>query len=617
MSVKPVASYWSATAQIGREFIPSDSDAVASYWSATDRIGRPDKVSLSNSVIEATYYNRRGTPYVTNRGDAGSAYRTQQTIAKLDKLRTLSPLSKKLAIGNSRALGGQEEFFIRLNSSLLNLSDRLKDISTIGAFNPNIVSSSNPSDVNAETSTNADAGAYSVTVERLAQSHQVASDKQSSPYETVLNFSGTISINGYAITVTTTDTLADIRDKINRGEDTNQNGLLENFSEDLNGNGSLDRYYSPAVYVGNGQYLPAFNYYEDINSNGAIDLSEDINGNGSLDGGTKQTKAKASIQGDRLIITSLEGADRKLTISDPNDILDSLGFFKRGVHNEKILKTSADNSINESIKYIKDPKTALFTVNGVSYSANGNRADGVIKGVTLKLEAVTNYKVEIKISKDPRQVIDRIGAFAVAYNKVIVQINEQNINNLQIQDNVRVQDFVIALARSAGSVVGSLAIRPRSLKDIGVEPSGSARKGLDVAAIEGFTRSGSGNRGLVNTDGGQPGLFAKLSRVGITSRTDFTLDIDRRKLASQIEKNPEQVYSVFNKQPDGVGKRLERDIKYATDPSYGMIQFQRKVIQRYGSSPVDARTIVANLAAVSYPARSLEGSISIFESIKI
>ncbi|VAX22290.1 hypothetical protein MNBD_NITROSPINAE04-2389 [hydrothermal vent metagenome] len=616
MSVKPVAGYWSATAYIGREFRGSDGGAVASYWSATDRIGRPDKVSLSDSVTGATYYNRKGTPYVTNRGDAGSAYRTQQTIANLDKYRSQSPISKKLAIGDSRALGGQEEFFIRLKGALLNLSGRLKDISTTGAFNPNVVSSSNASYVSAETSTSATAGAYNVTVERLAQSHQVASDAQADPYGAQLNLSGTISINGYAITVETTDTLADIRDKINQGEDTNNNGVLENFSEDLNGNGALDRYYSPAVYVGNGQYLPSFNYYEDINSNGAIDLSEDINGNGLLDGGTKQTNAKASIQGDRLIITSLDGADKKLSISDPNDILDSLGVYKRGVHNEKILKTSADNSVDESIKYIKDPKTALLTVNGVGYSANSNQADGVIAGVTLMLKAVTNNKVEIKVSKDPQPVIDRIGAFAAAYNKVIIQINDQNINNLQIQDNVRVQDFIIALARSAGSEVGSLANRPRSLGDIGVEVSGSARKGLDVSAIEGL-ESGSGYKGLVNTGGGAPGLFARLSRVGIMSRADFTLTMDSRKLAAQIEKNPEQVYSLFNKRPDGVGERLARDVEYAADPSYGMIEFQRKVIQRYGSSPVDARTIMANLAAVDYPTTSLEGSISIFESIKI
>ncbi|HEB71587.1 MAG TPA: hypothetical protein ENI77_03085 [Nitrospirae bacterium] len=616
MSVKPVASYWSATAYIGREFRGSDGGAVASYWSATDRIGRPDKVSLSDSVTGAAYYNRKGTPYVTNRGEAGSAYRTQQTIANLDKYRSQSPISKKLAIGDSRALGGQEEFFMRLKGALLNLSDRLKDISTTGAFNPNVVSSSNSSYVSAETSTNATAGAYNVTVERLAQSHQVASDAQADPYGAQLNLSGTISINGYAITVETTDTVANIRDKINRGEDTNQNGILENFSEDLNQNGVLDRYYQPAVYVGNGQYLPSFNYYEDINGNNSIDSSEDINGNGALDGGTKQTKAKASIQGDRLVITSLEGADKKLIISDPNDILDSLGVYKRGVHNEKILKTSADNSVNESIKYIKDPKTALFTVNGISYSANSNQADDAIAGVTLILGAVTNNKVEIKVSKDAQPVIDRIGAFASAYNRVITEINEQNINNLQIQDNVRVQDFIIALARSASGDVASLSNRPRSLGDIGVEMSGSARKGIDVSAIERL-ESGNGYKGLVNTGGGEPGLFARLSRVGIMSRTDFTLAMDRRKLAAQIEKNPEQVYSLFNKQPDGVGKKLGRDVEYAADPSYGMIEFQNKALQYFGSSPVVAKRMMANLVTVDYPTTSLEGSISIFESIKI
>lgn len=614
MSVKPVASYWSATAYIGREFKAPRGGAVASYWSATANIGRMDRVSLSDSVIEATYYNRKQTPYVINRGEAGSAYRTQQTIADLDKLRSRSPISTRLSIGDSRAIGGQEDFFTQLRGSLLNLGDRLKSISTTGAFNPNIVTSSSP-DVSAETSIYADARRYSVTIERMSQPHQVASDKQSDPYGAELNLSGTVSINGYAITVEATDTAADIRDKINQGEDTNQNGMLEDFSEDLNSNGTLDRYYQPAVYVGNGQYLPSFNYYEDIDGDNNIDSSEDINGNKFLDGGTAQIKAKASIQDNRLIITSLNGADKKLSIFDPDDILDSLGFFKRGDNNERILKTSADNDKNESIEYIKDPRTALFTVDGVSYMSNSAKVDGIISGVSLILKAVTDNEVEINVLKDARQVIDRLEAFSSAYNKVITEINDQNINNLQIQDNVRVQDFVIALARSASAEVGSLAKRPGSLSDLGVEMSGSARKGLDVAAIEGLL-SGSGYKGLINTDGGEPGLFARLSRVGIMSRGDFTLEIDRNKLAAQIERNPEQVYSVFNKQPDGVGKRLERDIEYASNESFGMIEFQNKVLQYFGSSPVDASQIMARLAAVGYPEARPEGSISIFESIK-
>jgi flagellar capping protein FliD len=614
MSVKPVASYWSATADIGREPIAARGGAVASYWSATANVGRSDTVSLSDTVTEATYYNRKGTPYVTNRGEAGSAYRTQQTIADLDKFRTRSPISRKLSIGDSRAIGGQEDFFTRLTGSLMNLSERLKSISTTGAFNPNIVTSSSP-DVSAQTSINAEARAYEVTVERLSQSHQIASDAQSDPYGTVLNLSGTVSINGYAITVETTDTVADIKDKINYGEDNNKNGTLEDFSEDLNSNGILDHYYQPAIYVGGGTYLPSFNYFEDIDANNIIDSSEDINGNGFLDGGTAQIKAKASIEDNRLIITSLDTTDKKLSIYDPDDILDSLGFFKRGDHNERVLKTSADNDEYESVEYRKDPKSALLTVNGVSYAANSDNVDGIIPGVTLILKSVTDNEVEIKISKDATQVIDRITAFSSAYNKVVTEINDQNRNHLQIQDNVRVQDFIIALARSAHAEVGSLASKPNSLNGIGVEVSGSDRKGLDVAAIEGLL-SGNGYKGLINTDGGEPGLFNRLSRVGILSRDDFTLEMDKHKLSAEIEKNPQQVYSVFNNHPDGVSKKLERDIEYATNKSFGMIKFQTSVLRHFGSSPADASGIMARSAAVDYPETRVDGSISIFESIK-
>ena len=171
MSVKPVASYWSATAAVGR-VAPSPLDSAAtpaSYWSATANVGKEDKVSISDAVIKSTYYNRRNVPPVTNRGEAGSAYVAQQTIADIEKQKPPPPsIIEKLRKGDDRSLDNQDDFFIRLRSSLMTLGERLNKLSSMDAFNPNAAKSTYPDKVTAEPTAKADAATYDITVENLA-----------------------------------------------------------------------------------------------------------------------------------------------------------------------------------------------------------------------------------------------------------------------------------------------------------------------------------------------------------------------------------------------------------------------------------------------------------------
>lgn len=62
--------------------------------------------------------------------------------------------------------------------------------------------------------TNASQGSYSITVNRLAQAQKFASAAFASD-DTELGISGTVTLNGRDLTIDATDTLADIRDKIN------------------------------------------------------------------------------------------------------------------------------------------------------------------------------------------------------------------------------------------------------------------------------------------------------------------------------------------------------------------------------------------------------------------
>lgn len=574
------ASYWSATADVGKT--PDSrrpSGETASYWSATANVGDGARVSLSETVTDATYYNRRNIPPVINRGEAGSAYRTQQTIADMEKARRRpSALMKKLSKGDDRALDNQDAFFLRLRERLSTLGKKVSVLKDPASFNPNMAKSSNPEAVAAEPSIFAQEKTYSITVERLAVAHQVASDQQDDTHET-LGLSGSFSINGYTVTVESSDSVADLRDKINYGEDSNKDGELNIQSEDINQNGRLDSFHHGSVYIGGGRYLPSFHYYEDIDKDGEVDQAEDTNGDESLNGGSGSILAEARLEDDRLVIKNLDGADKSLRIEDPDDILETLGFFKTDDLGEKQLVTSIDSDYN------LDPKTALFTVNGESKEYIDNIVESVIPEVLLSLKKTTSREVEVTVYKDPDSAVENIVSFATSYNDAIGLVNKENLDHMPARDNIRVQDLAVDLARAASSEVSSIPAPPRALTDLGLPPSNALPRGVNIATLEAI-KEGIGENGLrVKPTPRDPGVANRLDRLGITSADDFTLTVDTKKLSTEIKKKPEAAYEVFNRKGDGVIDRIEKKLDLALNGDHGIIEFQRRLVDYYQSQP--------------------------------
>ncbi|MGK7346267.1 MAG: flagellar filament capping protein FliD [Candidatus Nitrospinota bacterium M3_3B_026] len=588
MSILAPASYWSATAGVGREWRPprKETGTPASYWSATADVGVGDRVSLSRAVIDSTFYNRRNIPPVVNRGEAGSAYRAQQLIADIEREKPApGAILEKLRKGDDRSLDGQESFFMSLKDRLIALSEKVKTLELEEAFNPYGVKSSHPGIVGAEPSIHAEENSYSVTVERLAVAHQVASD-ESADTHAALGLSGSFRVNGYTVAVEAGDSLADIRDKINNGEDSNGDGAVTTQNEDLNGNGELDVYYQPGVYAG-GRWLPGFYYNEDVNGNGVLDTAEDVDGDEFLTGGSENIKAEARLEDDRLVIKSLEGADKRLRIEDQDGILESLGFYKTDDYGEKHLKTAIDSDYHE------DPVTAKLTVDGERLESAGNIVGDAISGVALSLKKTTSRAVTITVYRDPSAAAANVVSFASAYNDAISLINYENIGRSPIQENVRAQDLAMDLALAANGRVESIPSPPRSLKDLGLFPAGSVPRGVDIATLktikEGLDKPKDHPRPLRD----EPGVMARLDRLGITSAEDFTLDVDLARLKKSLTENPAAARDVFNKAPDGVLKRLEKTLGRALDENKGMIAFQRKLIEYYRKSEGEVNDLLS------------------------
>lgn len=577
MTILAPASYWSATAHVGGEWRSprNETGAVASYWSATADVGVGDRVSLSRAVIDATFYNRRNIPPVINRGEAGSAYRAQQLIADIERKKPApGVILEKLRKGDDRSLDGQDSFFMHLRDRLGALSEKVSALEREEAFNPNAARSSHSEIVGAEPSIHAGENSYSVTVQRLAVAHQVASD-ESADTHAALGLSGSFMINGYTVSVETGDSLADLRDKINNGEDANEDGAVTTQNEDLNGNGRLDTYYKPGVYIGGGRWLPGFYYNEDVDGDGVMDAAEDADGDKFLTGGSENIKAEARLEDDRLVIKSLDGADKRLRIEDPDGILKSLGFYKTDDYGEKHLKTAIDSDYHE------DPVTAKLTVDGERIENADNIVEDAIEGVALSLKKTTSHAVTITVYRDPSAAAAGVVSFASAYNGAISLINYENIGHSPIQENVRTQDLAVDLALAANRRVESIPSPPRSLKDLGLPPAGPVPHGVDIATLETIKEGLARTNGQARPLREEPGVMARLDRLGIQSAEDFTLEVDITKLKESLAEDPGAAGEVFNKEPDGVLKRLENTLGRALDEKKGMIAFQRELIEYY------------------------------------
>ena len=152
-----------------------------------------------------------------------------------------------------------------LRDSLQTLNTTVNVFLNNGAFNLRVANSSRQDFVEVKAGKTSPTVKFTVVPTRKAVNSTLASNEQSTPI-TALGLNGNFYVNGFKITVETTDSIFELRDKINRGEDTNNNGKLDG-AEDINNNKVLDTISHSASEFGPGLY-----FTEDRNGNGEIDL---------------------------------------------------------------------------------------------------------------------------------------------------------------------------------------------------------------------------------------------------------------------------------------------------------------------------------------------------------
>jgi len=474
---------------------------------------------------------------------------------------------------NNRFSDLKVERLSSLRASLQTLRSTVNVFRNNGAFNLNAADSSREDLVKIQAGKTSPTGKFTVAPTRKMVSSILASDEQSSPIEAI-GLSGNFYVNGFKISVETTDSIFELRDKINRGEDTNNNGKLDGV-EDINNNGTLDVISFSASEFGGGLYLT-----EDRNGNGELDPDEDTIDNDRLDGGTIESGVKASVVNNRLVLSSLAGGSTKIDLRDDDNILLQLGFFElnlKGLPIQKEFQFDADQLLVRfpAINLNVTPRPALVEVDRSfaepeTIESDFNEFTNISEDVIITALEASARKSNIQVFFDATNAIDQIKTFFNQFNDSLRQINDvlsqskefskdkeiQNIRNdltIQVQEKTRIIE-------KRNEEIDIFRVSSENLQEIGFGVVNTEKKTVQELStsialadiLDGPTSPFSNTTKDIAT---------RLNSAGIRTSNDNTFVVDEPRLKKALEVNAEETLKIFTDEEAGILPLLSKQLE--------------------------------------------------------
>jgi flagellar capping protein FliD len=514
----------------------------------------------SQTLFDAVFVNKRQVPQLEATGPL-AAFRTVDVIALLSqrsqsqKIPIVDELDKKqsFALARLRQLDG-------LTDSLKELQQTVADLEN--ALNPKSASSSRFREVLAAAGKNAPLDSFDVRPVRLSRTAELASDVKNPSQK--LGLSGRFFINGVPITVVSTDSLSTIKNKINFGEDVNQNGTLD-LSEDVDQNGILE-----ILQVANSEFGAGVFIKEDLNGNGEIDLTEDSNSNKRLDGGSLENNVLALIRDNRLILVSLAGGSNTIDLKEDDSVLLDLGFFEAVDEGLPVLKEIQLNDLIAPENLNVQPQTAIVEVDGEFFSSNTDVISGVIEDTALVLRQASEKSARITIFIDAPTFFEQIKILFSQFNNSIAKINDLLAVSSSFEEDGDIQDIRNDLTIDPQKEARVLQERNRIIDDLRGRPGNSQATGVSVTNTEKKTQQEVAVTSIVKgiqsglnfpSQNGDENLLKRLSSIGIRTLTDNTFALDETEFERGLEKNTLEVFDLFTNSETGIlpllAERLE------------------------------------------------------------
>jgi len=557
---------------------------------ARDTLNQAGKNSQNRSQIlfDAVFINKRQVPQLEATGPL-AAFRTADVISFLsrrfraEKIPVIDNLDKKesFALARLRQLDD-------LTDSLKELQQTVADLEN--ALNPKSASSSRFREVLATAGKNAPLDSFDVRTVRLSRTAELVSDVKDPSQK--LGLSGRFFINGVPITVVLTDSLSTIKNKINFGEDVNQNGTLD-LSEDVDQNGTLG-----ILQVANSEFGEGVFIKEDINGNGKIDPTEDSNSNKRLDGGSFENNVLALIRDNRLVLVSLAGGSNTIDLREDDSVLLDLGFFEivnEGLSNERlpVQKEIQLNDLKTPENLIVQPQTAIVEVDGKFFSSNTDVVFGVIEDTALVLRRASEKSAKITIFIDAPTFFEQIKILFSQFNNSIAKINDLLAISNSFKEDGDIQDIRNDLTIDPQKQARVLQERNRIIDDLRGRPGNTQATGISVGNTEKKTQQEVAVTSIVKgiqsglnfpSQNGDENLLKRLSSIGIQTLTDNTFALDETEFKRGLEKNTLEVFDLFTNSETGILPLLAERLKNIVLEGRGDLAIkQTKVIIQSGA----------------------------------
>ena len=480
-------------------------------------------------------------------------------------------------VGASRITERRTDDIGNLQIRLQALLDKVEELRLGNAFNLLTAKSSDSSALRVSADSTAKEASFEVTIDVVASRSVLASDAQGTG---ALGLTGNFRINGVAITVVATDTLADIKDKINRGEDVNGNGVLDE-AEDVNGNGIIE-----TIQVSGSQHGAGIFIIEDQNGNGVLDPAEDVNGNQRLDGGTQDHQVTATIQDNRLLLTSQTGDNSAITLSDPDSILFNLGFFELDGNGELVKKEVQLNASGTNL--VVSGSDAEIIIDGETFTSATNIFSEIFEGITLEVRSGAGETIRVTVETDASAAVNQIQSLFLRLNDAITALNDSLAFAKTFAGDFELQSVREELTENSQTSIRTNESRDASRETVDPTNNLPPSLGLNSVNIEkfsttelGITRTVQAIRdglGALFANRGSE-LFKKLSSIGIKTESDDTISVNVPALTLALESQPDDVLELFNDAETGILPLLETQLESLLKEDVGRLDLKSARLQ--------------------------------------
>jgi flagellar capping protein FliD len=477
----------------------------------------------------------------------------------------------------------------KLRKSVRGLSRLTTQLQEDDALNSLSARSSREEAVEATASSRASLGSFTVVPRQNSVNAVLASDEQTSPLEP-LGLSGSFVVNGFEVTVETTDTIRNIKDKINFGEDLNKNGQLD-LQEDFNQNGQID-----VLTVDPSEFGPGVFIIEDIDSDGVLDPSEDVNNNERLDGGSSQIKLIASIESNRLVLTSTAEGAADIELDDDDGILLAIGILEENNKGFPVVKERQfDFSKNPPVNLNQESQSAFIKIDDSLIESPTASIDNAVEGVQLQIKKSSSLETEVQIVSDPQNAVNLIQNFFDEFNQVVRQVNQALTVSRVFERDPEIQSIRNELIGESQDNIQNLNSLSENVEKIRPDPLNIRSLGLDVVGadknvVQELSITNSLERikeGVILPFTRLPSeIKNRLSSFGIKTEADNTISVNEANLKRAFSTRPQTVTDIFTDSENGLLPRLESGLARILNENIGDIDLKKDNIVIESNNPL-------------------------------